>query len=290
MLTFAMQEGSTTTTTTETTSQVADWTHTARELVVSYGPRVLAAIAILIVGWFVARALTTLSKRGMGRANLDKTLSRFLSNLVFMLLMTFVVLAAISKLGVETASFIAVIGAAGFSIGFALQGSLSNFAAGVMILIFRPFRTGDAIEAGGTAGEVADVGIFSTVLLTPDNKKVIVANSAITGGNITNYSAMPSRRVDMQFGIGYGDDLRKAKQILEQLMAADPRVLKDPPCVVAVGSLGDSSVNLVCRPWVKSADYWPVHFDTHEKVKLAFEGQEFIGPRHQRDVHLHQVA
>jgi small conductance mechanosensitive channel len=286
MLTFAIQEGST----TETTSQAADWTHTARELLLSYGPRVLAAIAILIGGWFVARALTSLSKRGMARANLDKTLSRFLTNIVFMLLMAFVALAAVSKLGVETASFVAVIGAAGFSIGFALQGSLSNFAAGVMILIFRPFRTGDAIEAGGTAGEVADVGIFSTILLTPDNKKVIVANSAITGGNITNFSAMPTRRVDMQFGIGYGDDLRKAKGILERLMAGDPRVLKDPACLIAVGSLGDSSVNLVCRAWVKSADYWPVHFDTHEKVKLAFEAEGITIPCPQREVRLHQVA
>jgi len=290
MLTFAMQDGSTTTTTTEVTSQVADWTQTARELLVSYGPRVLAAIAILIVGWFVARMLTSLTKRGMTRANLDKTLARFLTNLVFMLLMTFVVLAAVSKLGVETASFVAVIGAAGFSIGFALQGSLSNFAAGVMILIFRPFKTGDAIEAGGTAGEVADVGIFNTILLTPDNKKVIVANSAITHGNITNFSAMPTRRVDMQFGIGYGDDLRKAKGILERMMAADPRVLKEPACLIAVGSLGENSVNLVCRAWVKAADYWPVHFDTHEKVKLTFDAEGITIPCPQREVHLHQVA
>ena len=289
MLSLAIQEAQTPAT-TETTSQAADWTDTARELVVTYGPRVLAAIVILIAGWIIARFITSLANRGMGRANLDKTLARFLTNLTFMLLMTFVVLAAISKLGVETASFIAVIGAAGFSIGFALQGSLSNFAAGVMILIFRPFKAGDAIEAGGTAGEVADIGIFSTVLLTPDNKKVIVANSAITGGNITNYSAMPTRRVDMQFGIGYGDDLRKAKGILEKLMASDARVLKEPACLIAVGSLGESSVNLVCRAWVKSADYWPVHFDTHEKVKLAFEAEGITIPCPQREVRLHQVA
>jgi small conductance mechanosensitive channel len=286
MLTLALQEAQE----QAASSDSNGWADMARDMIVTYGPRVLAALVILVVGWIVARAITSIAGRGMGRAHLDKTLARFLTNLVFMLLMTFVVLAAISKLGVETASFIAVIGAAGFSIGFALQGSLSNFAAGVMILIFRPFKTGDAIEAGGTAGEVADVGIFSTVLLTPDNKRVIVANSAITGGNITNYSAMPTRRVDMQFAVSYGDDLRVAKQILERLMASDARVLKEPACVIAVGSLGDSSVNIVCRPWVKSADYWPVHFDTHEQVKLAFEAGGITIPCPRREVRMHQVA
>lgn len=286
MLRLTLQEAPS----SEAATQSGGWSETAREMVLTYGPRVIAAIVILAVGWFVARFLAGLASKGMSRAKLDATLQRFLTNLTFMLLMVFVALAAISKLGVETASFIAVIGAAGFSIGFALQGSLSNLAAGVMILIFRPFKTGDSIEAAGTAGQVADVGIFSTVLLTGDNKKVIVANSAITSGNITNYSAMPSRRVDMQFGIGYGDDLKKAKQVLEKLMASDARVLKDPPCVIAVGSLGESSVNLVCRPWVASAEYWPMHFDTHEKVKLAFEAEGISIPCPQREIRLHQVA
>jgi len=286
MLTLPIQEGQN----PDVSGQAAELAATAKQMLLTYGPRVVAALVILVVGWFVAKTVTGLVRRGMARASLDKTLSRFLSNLTFMLLMTFVVLAAISKLGVETASFIAVLGAAGFSVGFALQGSLSNFAAGVMILIFRPFRSGDFIEAGGTTGEVAEVGIFSTVLLTPDNKRVLVSNAAITSGNITNFSAMETRRVDMRFGIGYGDDLRHAKQVLESLMAADPRVLKEPSCTIAVGELGESSVNLVCRPWVKSPDYWAVFFDTQEKVKLAFDEAGISIPYPQRDVHLHQVA
>jgi small conductance mechanosensitive channel len=226
----------------------------------------------------------------MTRASVDATLSKFISSLVYTILMVFVLLAAISKLGVETASFIAVLGAATFAIGFALQGSLANFAAGVMLMVFRPFKAGDFIEAGGTMGAVKEVGIFNTILTTPDNKKVIVANSSITGGNITNFSAMDTRRVDMTFGIGYGDDIRKAKEVLEKLMAADERVLKDPAVTIAVAELGDNSVNLVCRPWVKSADYWGVFFATHEKVKLTFDAEGISIPFPQRDVHLHQVA
>jgi small conductance mechanosensitive channel len=269
----------------EVTEQAAEYVEAAKQLALTHGPRVLAAIAILVIGWFVARFATGLVRKGMARANVDATLSKFISSLTYMLLMIFVVMAAISKLGVETASFIAVLGAAGFAVGFALQGSLSNFAAGVMILIFRPFKAGNFIEAGGTTGVVQEVGIFHTILTTPDNKKVIVANSSITGGNITNFSAMETRRVDMQFGIGYGDDIKKAKEILQRLMAADARVLKDPACTIAVSELGDSSVNLVCRPWVKSADYWAVFFDTHEKVKLTFDAEGISIPFPQRDVH-----
>jgi len=274
----------------DVTEQAAQYAEAAKQLATTYGPKILAALVILVLGWFVARSITGLVRKGMTRASVDATLSKFVSSLTYMLLMTFVVLAAISKLGVETASFIAVLGAAGFAVGFALQGSLSNFAAGVMILIFRPFKAGDFVEAGGTMGAVQEVGIFHTVLTTPDNKKVIVANSSITGGNITNFSAMETRRVDMKFGIGYGDDIRKAKQVLERLMAEDARVLKDPAVTIAVAELGDSSVNLVCRPWVKSADYWAVFFDTHEKVKLTFDAEGISIPFPQRDVHLHQVA
>jgi small conductance mechanosensitive channel len=270
--------------------QAAEYVEVARLLFITYGPRILAAIVILVVGWFVAKSLTGLVRKGMKRASVDETLSKFVSSLIYMLLMTFVALAAIAKLGVETASFIAVLGAAGFAVGFALQGSLSNFAAGVMILIFRPFKAGDFVEAGGTMGAVKEVGIFHTVLTTPDNKKVIVANSSITGGNITNFSAMDTRRVDMTFGIGYGDDIKKAKQVLEKLMAEDSRVLADPAVTIAVAELGDNSVNIVCRPWVKSADYWGVFFDTHEKVKLTFDAEGISIPFPQRDVHLHQVA
>ena len=232
----------------DVTDQAAEYAEAAKHLALTHGPRLIAAVAILVIGWFVAKSITGLVRKGMARASVDATLSKFIASLTYMLLMIFVVLAAVSKLGVETASFVAVLGAAGFAVGFALQGSLSNFAAGVMILIFRPFKAGDFIEAGGTMGAVKEIGIFTTVLTTPDNKKVIVPNAAITGGNITNFSAKETRRVDMVFGIGYGDDIKQAKEILERLMAADARVLKDPACTIAVSELGDSSVNFVVPP------------------------------------------
>ena len=264
--------------------------NTVRALALQYGTKVLAALAILILGWFVARLFTGAVRKALRRGNVDATLARFLGNLVQMLAMTFVVIAAISKLGVETASFVAVLGAAGFAVGFALQGSLSNFAAGVMIMVFRPFRAGDLVDAGGTSGIVDEVGIFNTVVLTLDNKRVIVANSAITGNNITNYSALPTRRVDLQFGLAYGDDVRRAKQLVLEVLAKDARVLKDPAPVVALGELGESGVKILCRPWVKTEHYWDVTWDTLENVKHAFEAAGFTAPHPQRDVHLHQVA
>jgi small conductance mechanosensitive channel len=191
---------------------------------------------------------------------------------------------------VETTSFIAILGAAGLAVGFALQGSLSNFAAGVMLIIFRPFKSGDFIEAGGTIGVVEAIQIFNTVLRTPDNKMVIVPNSNITGGNITNYSAKEDRRIDMVFGIGYDDDLKKAKEILERLISEDSRILKDPAPTVAVSELADSSVNFVVRPWVKTSDYWAVYWDFTEKVKLTFDAEGISIPYPQQDVHMHQVA
>jgi len=273
-----------------TTEQAVDFVERAEKLAATYGPKILAALVILVVGWFVAKALTGLARKGMARANVDATLSKFIGSLTYTILMVFVLLAAISKLGVETASFIAVLGAATFAIGFALQGSLANFAAGVMLMIFRPFKAGDFVEAGGTAGSVEEVGIFNTIFKTPDNKVVIVANSTITGGNITNFSAKDTRRVDMTFGIGYGDDIKKAKQILQSLVESDDRVLKDPAPTIAVAELGDNSVNIVCRPWVKSGDYWGLFFDMHEKVKETFDSEGISIPFPQRDVHLHQVA
>jgi small conductance mechanosensitive channel len=203
--------------------------------------------------------------------------------------MTFVIVAAIGTLGVQTTSFVAVLGAAGLAVGFALQGSLSNFAAGVMLIVFRPFKAGDYVEAGGTAGSVQEVSIFTTVMKTPDNKKVIIPNSQITGGSITNYSAMETRRVDMVFGIGYGDNIKQAKDTLEQILAADERILKDPAPTIAVSELADSSVNFVVRPWVKTADYWAVYFDLTEKVKLTFDEKGISIPFPQQDVHMHQV-
>lgn len=270
--------------------KVTDYAQVATEFAIEYAPKLAGALIILVVGWVVARTARGLTGKLMGRAHVDPTLIKFICNLVYMLMMAFVLLMAIGKLGVETASFIAVLGAATFAIGFALQGSLSNFAAGVMIMIFRPFKVGDWVEAGGAAGSIEEVGIFATVFKTGDNKKVIVSNSSVMGGNIVNYSAKETRRVDMVFGIGYGDDIQKAKDVLKRVVDADERVLKDPAVTIAVSGLGDSSVNLICRPWVKTSDFWAVFWHTHEQVKLAFDREGISIPFPQRDVHLHQVA
>jgi small conductance mechanosensitive channel len=255
-----------------------------------YGTKIIGALAILIIGRIFVGILTGIVRRLMKKANVDATLTKFVVSLARILLMIFVILAALSTLGVETTSFIAILGAAGLAVGFALQGSLSNFASGVMLIIFRPFKAGDFVEAGGTVGVIEAIQIFNTTLKTPDNKMVIVPNSNITGGNITNYSAKEERRVDMVFGIGYDDDLKKAKQILERLISEDSRILKDPAPTVAVSELADSSVNFVVRPWVKTADYWAVYWDFTEKVKLTFDAEGISIPYPQQDVHMHQVS
>ena len=257
--------------------------------VATYGFKVLGAVVILIVGRIAAGWLSGLVGKILARRSVDDTLTRFLVSLTKIGLLTFVILAALSTLGVQTASFVAVIGAAGLAIGFALQGSLSNFAAGVMLISFRPFRAGDYVEAGGVSGSVDSVQLFVTVMKTPDNKRVIIPNSQITSGSIINYSAEERRRVDMVFGIGYDDDIRKAKEILERLVSQDSRILKDPAPIIVVGELADSSVNILCRPWVNTADYWGVYWDLTEKVKLTFDAEGISIPFPQRDVHLHQA-
>jgi small conductance mechanosensitive channel len=260
------------------------------EAVTNYGPSVVGAIVVLIVGWLIAKLLTGLVRRLMTSAKVDDTLTSFLSNMTYMVLMVLVVISALGQLGVNTTSFAAIIGAGALAIGFAMQGSLGNFAAGVMLILFRPFKVGDFVEAGGVAGVVEEVQIFATKIRTPDNKEITVPNGAITGGSIVNYSAKDTRRVDMVFGIGYGDDLGKAKGILQQLVEADERVLSDPAPTIAVLELGDSSVNFVVRPWVKTGDYWPVFFDLTERVKLEFDAQGISIPFPQTDVHLFQSA
>lgn len=253
-----------------------------------YGVKILAAIAILVIGRILVGVLTRILRRMM--SNVDPTLTIFVVNLTRVVLMAVVFIAALNALGVETTSFVAIVGAAGLAIGFALQGSLANFAAGVMLIIFRPFKAGDYVEAGGSAGVVEAVSIFNTVLKTPDNRMVIIPNGKVTGDNIINYSAQEMRRVDLVVGIGYGDDIKKAKDILHEIVSSDSRVLQDPAPTVAVSELGDSSVNFVVRPWVKTADYWNVYFDLTEKVKLTFDQRGISIPFPQRDVHLHQVT
>ncbi len=261
-----------------------------KDLALRWGPSVIAAIVTLVLGWIIAVILTGMARRIMRRAKLEETLVGFSCNIIKTGLLALVVITAIQKLGVPTTSFVAVIGAAGLAVGFALQGSLANFAAGVMLIIFRPFKVGDFIEAGGTSGIVEEIAVFATTMRTGDNKRIIVPNSSITDGNITNYSANPTRRVDMVFGIGYDDDIKAAKDVLQGLLNADERVLKDPAPTIAVSELADSSVNFVVRPWVNSADYWAVMFDMTEKVKLAFDEKGISIPFPQTDVHVHQTS
>lgn len=257
-------------------------------LLTIYGLRVIAAIIVLIVGRWIAKGLTNVVKKVMNKKDVDPTITSFIASLTYIALLVFVVLAALGQLGIQTTSFIAVIGAAGLAIGLALQGSLSNFAAGFLMIIFRPFKVGDYIEGAGVAGTVEAIQIFTTQLKTPDNKTVIVPNAKMTGDNITNYTMKGTRRVDMVFGIGYGDDIDKAKGILENLVAKDARILDDPPVKIAVVELADSSVNFVVRPWVKSDDYWDVYFDMNENVKKNFDAEGVSIPFPQQDVHLYQ--
>ncbi len=247
---------------------------------------IAAAVLIFIIGRWVAKLISMIVFKSMERSKVDQTLSRFVKNLLYALLLVIVVITAIGQLGIQIASFVAIIGAAGLAIGLALQGSLSNFAAGVLLILFKPFKAGDYIEAGGTAGSVQEVHIFNTVLNSPDNCRIIVPNSQITGGTIKNYTANETRRIDLVIGVSYEDDLKKARQVILDVLKADQRVLADPAPVVAVLELGDSSVNFVVRPWVNKADYWDAYFDITEQVKVALEANGLSIPFPQRDVHM----
>jgi small conductance mechanosensitive channel len=259
-------------------------------VVAEYGLQVLGAIATLVIGIWFAKFLAKSLGKVLNKREVDATLVKFLISLAKIALVTFVIISAAAQLGIQTASFVAVIGAAGLAIGFALQGSLSNLAAGVMLIIFKPVKVGDYIDGGGAAGSVESVGIFITTLLTPDNKVVYVPNSTLTSGNITNYSAMDKRRVDMVFGIGYRDDIDKAKNLIQSILNNDSRVLKDPALQVVVSELADSSVNFYVRPWVNTSDYWNVYFDTTEQIKKKFDEQNISIPFPQRDIHMYQTS
>ena len=254
-----------------------------------YVLNVVIALAIFIIGKWVAKRVTNLLKSALTKAQVDKTLVSFGGNIAYGILLTFVIIAALGHLGVETTSLAAIFAAAGLAIGLAMQDSLGNLASGVMIIVFRPFKIGDFIEAAGVSGSVKDINIFTTIITTGDNKTIIVPNGAITGSPITNYSTQDTRRVDMVFGCGYGDDLQQVKKLLHDIIAADKRILKDPAPKIAVSELADSSVNFVVRPWVKAPDYWDVHFDTHETVKTRFDKAGISIPYPQQDLHLHKV-
>lgn len=265
------------------------WTTRAIEFLTDYGARIFFALVIFIIGRWVAGLIQRTICGLMQRNRIDPVLTTFASSMAYFGMLAMVALAALNKLGIETTSFVALIGAAGLAVGLAVQGSLSNFAAGVLIIIFRPFKLGDYIEGGGTAGVVKEITILTTVLATPDNKKIIVPNSAVMGGNITNYSAHDTRRLDLVFGVSYHDDLPKVKRVLEEIIAADARCLKGPAPMVGVLALADSSVNFAVRPWVKTSDYWDVHVDLHMRVKQRFDAEGISIPFPQRDVHLYPV-
>lgn len=252
-----------------------------------FGLKILAALAVFIIGKWAAKKLRKVVENLMKKGSVDPTLIKFISNLMYTILLVVVILAALSQLGIQTTSFLAILGAAGLAIGLALQGSLSNFASGVLLIFFRPFKVGDFVTVGGESGSVSQIQLFTTELKTPDNKVIIIPNSQITSNVITNFSAQETRRVDLTFGIGYGDDLLKAKNILNDLVNSDERILKDPAPFIAVSELADSSVNFVVRAWTKTGDYWSVYFDMTEKVKLTFDKEGISIPFPQRDVHIY---
>ena len=260
-----------------------------QEWIALYGLKLVAAILILIIGRFAAKGVRVLVRRALQKAKVDDTLVSFVSSLCYVGVMAFVIIAALGQIGVQTASFVAVLAAAGLAIGLALQGSLSNFAAGVLMILFKPFKVGDFIEGGGVTGVVEEIGIFTTELKSPDNKKIIVPNAKMTSDNIVNYTAKDVRRVDIVAGVSYGDDIDKVRKVLEEVLAKDDRILNDPAPTIGVLELADSSVNFAVRPWVKTTDYWNVFFATQENIKKQFDAAGITIPFPQQDVHLHRV-
>jgi small conductance mechanosensitive channel len=268
-------------------SNTPEWMKTAETMLTTFGFKIVAALLIFFVGRWIAKKVQTGLEKGMLKSHVDPVLVTFTVNMTFAAVMVFVVLAALGQLGVQTTSFIAVLGAAGLAVGLALQGSLSNFASGVMIIIFRPFKIDDYVEGGGVSGTVKAIHIFTTTLTTPDNKRVIVPNSKMMGDNITNYSAEGTRRVDLTASISYGDSIDKAKTVLIDMLNKDARVLKDPAPFVGVLALAESSVDFAVRPWVKVEDYWDVFFDLNETIKKRFDAEGLTMPFPTRDVHIY---
>lgn len=254
------------------------------KFIAPWSVKILIALVIFIIGQLIAKIIASVLGKVLSHTKLDNILVGFIQSLVNALLMVFVIVAALDQLGVNTNSVIAVLGAAGLAIGLALQGSLQNFAAGFMLLIFRPFKAGDFVEAAGTAGSIEKIGIFSTTMHTGDNKEVIIPNGAIYSGNIINYSKRPTRRIDMIFSIGYSDDIRKARDVIAAIIKDEPRILSQPETLIAVGELGASSVNFYVRPWVKTDEYWDVKFALTEKIKLAFDDNGITIPFPQMDI------
>lgn len=265
---------------------VEQLTQTATELLMSYGPKLLLALLTLIVGFWMIKRGMALCEGMMERSQFEITLRKFLMNLGSILLKAVVIISVASMVGVATASFIAMLGAAGLAVGLALQGSLANFAGGVLILFFKPFKVGDLIEAQGYLGIVKEIQIFVTILTTLDNQRIIIPNGLLSNGCLTNLNAEPHRRVDMVFGISYGDDVLQVKRILHEVIASDSRVLTEPASEVYVKEHAESSINMLVRVWVKPENYWGVYFHMYEQVKLTFDREGISIPFPQRDVHM----
>ncbi len=260
------------------------------DLAINWGIKIVGAIAVFLIGKYLAQIFTKLLKKALEKTKTDVTLVKFLGNLTYFGLLILVIITALGTLGVNTTSFAAIIAAAGFAVGMALKDNVSNFGAGILILLLKPFKVGDIVNAGGASGSVEEIGIFNTVIKSGDNTITIVPNSNIIGKNITNYSSKPIRRIDLVIGVGYEDDLKLVKSTLENIISSDERILKDPSPAVALAELADSSVNFNVRPWVKSEDYWGVRSDLLEKIKLTFDEKGINIPYPQMDIHIQKTA
>lgn len=259
-------------------------------LLITYSWKIISALLVFLIGKWIARKITKVLVRLLESRQIDITLIGFLEGIVYYALFITVLIAAAGQLGIKTTSFLAILGAASLAVGLALKDSLSNFSSGVMLILFRPFKVGDVVTVGGETGKVEQISVFSTILNTPDNQRKIIPNGGIANSTITNITANPTRRIDLVVGIGYDDDIRKAKATLEEILAADSRVLRDPAPFVAVSELADSSVNFVVRPWVTKENYWDVYCALTETIKITFDEQGISFPYPQRDVHLFQPA
>jgi len=266
---------------------LSNYTDTIYQMAIQFGTKIVACVAVLVIGFWLIGSVMKMVKKGFEKRDIDASLRPFLLGIINSMLKALIVISALSVLGIEMTSFIAILGAAGLAVGMALSGTLSNFAGTVMILIFKPFKVGDVLEAQGYTGGVKEIGIFNTIMNTPDNKTIIIPNGGLASGSMVNYSTEPTRRVDWTVGIGYGDDYDKAKSVMEKFISEDARILKDPAHFIALHTLADSSVNLTVRAWVNAADYWGVYFDMNEKIYKNF-GQEGLNiPFPQMDVHVH---
>ena len=269
-------------------AELATYLTLIRGWLLAHGPNLLIALAILVFGRWLVKWGTYFFTTALKRARLDNTLVRFLEKIVYWTLLVAVIIAAADQAGIKTTSFLAILGAAGLAVGLALKDSLANFASGVLLIIFQPFRVGDMVTVAGVTGTVERIDIFSSILITPDNQKIIVPNSSITSSVIINITAQPTRRIDLVIGISYGDDLRRARTILEQILQDEPRILRDPAPLIALGELGPSSVDILVRPWVKTDDYWEVRFALLEQIKLTFDQKGITIPFPQQDVRIYQ--